>query len=642
MKRLLVTGAVLGLALGVGARAQQAKVPATAPARAVAPAKAPGPHDWPTVGNDPGSMKYSPLTQITPENVTQLATAWSYDMGVPAAGYTITPIVIGNVMYLPIQGTIIVALQADSGKELWKYDLKSLKDLGPNPSAGGRGISYWSGTGRIAPRIVIDTTNGFIVQLDARTGEPIPGPAGMINLATGVTEKFGGGYSTNTPPAIYKNLAIIAARTGEQGRYGLPGDPRAFDLLTGKEVWRFHVVPHPGDENFGTWGLNGWQDRRGPGVWVPMTVDPVNDLVLIPLGNATDQNYGGNRPGENLYATTLLVLRASTGKRVWHQQLTHHDIYDWDVNCPPALIEATIDGKKIPAVAQMTKQGMLFMFNRLTGEPLFGMEERPVPRFDAPGDQAWPTQPFPVKPAGLTRDGMTRKEISKISPEAEKYCTELFDKSVNMGPYTPYGMLPSLVFPGSEGGGSWAGVAADPTRGLVFLNTRHLGVIAQLQSSMSSGVLPSFGKQKVPTNFYVDPQGYPCNAPPWSELVAVSTATGDIVWRTPLGEYPELKAKGILNTGTAVNDGGPIATASGLVFIGATTDFGFRAFDAKTGKELWRATLPEDSLMTPLTYQGGNGKQFVVTVAGGGDAAFHIPAKPSPGPNATVVAFALK
>jgi glucose dehydrogenase len=640
MKRLLLLGAIIGVGLGVGLRAQNVAKPSAK--ASASPAKAPGPNDWPTVGNDPGSMKFSALTQITPENVTQLMTAWTYDMGVPASGYTITPIVIGNVMYLPIQGTIIVALQADSGKELWKHDLKTLKGLGPNPSAGGRGISYWSGTTRVAPRIVIDTTDGFIVQLDARTGEPIPGPAGMINLATGVTEKFGGGYSTNTPPAIYKNLAIIAARTGEQGRYGLPGDPRAFDLLTGKEVWRFHVVPHPEDEHFGTWGLNGWQDRRGPGVWVPMTVDPVNDLVLIPLGNATDQNYGGNRPGENLYATTLLVLRASTGKRVWHQQLTHHDIYDWDVNCPPALIEATINGKKIPAVAQMTKQGMLFMFNRLTGEPLFGMEERPVPRFDAPGDQAWPTQPFPVKPTGLTRDGMTRKEVSKISPEAEKYCTELYDKSVNMGPYTPYGMLPSLVFPGSEGGGSWAGVASDPARGLVFLNTRHLGVIAQLQTSMSSGVLPSFGKQKVPTNFYVDPQGYPCNAPPWSELVAVSTSTGDIVWRTPLGEYPDLKARGILNTGTAVNDGGPIATASGLVFIGATTDFGFRAFDAKTGKELWKATLPDDSLMTPLTYQGGNGKQFVVAVAGGGDAAFHIPAKPSPGPNATVIAFALK
>ena len=314
-----------------------------------------------------------------------------------------------------------------------------------------------------------------------------------------MTEKFGGGYSTNTPPAIYKNLAIIAARTGEQGRYGLPGDPRAFDLLTGKEVWRFHVVPQPGDENFGTWGLNGWQDRRGPGVWVPMTVDPVNDLVFIPLGNATDQNYGGSRPGrESLcddaaraarvdrQARLALAADASRHLRLGRELSAGADRGDHQ------------DGKKVPAVAQMTKQGMLFMFNRLTGEPLFGMEERPVPRFDAPGDQAWPTQPFPVKPTGLTRDGMTRKEVSKISPEAEKYCTDLFDKSVNMGPYTPYGMVPSLVFPGSEGGGSWGGVAADPDAGLVFVNTRHLGVIAQLQTSTSSGVLPSFGKQKVP------------------------------------------------------------------------------------------------------------------------------------------------
>jgi len=213
---------------------------------------------------------------------------------------------------------------------------------------------------------------------------------------------------------------------------------------------------------------------------------------------------------------------------------------------------------------------------------------------------------------------------------------------VNMGPYTPYGMLPSLVFPGSEGGGGWGGVSANPALGLVFVNTRHLGVIGQLQSSTSSGVLPSFGKQKVPTTFYTDPQGYPCNAPPWSELVAVSSTTGDIVWRTPLGEYPELTAKGVLNTGTAVNDGGPIATASGLVFIGATTDYGFRAFDAKSGKELWKATLPDDALMTPLTYQGANGKQYVATVAGGGDAAFHIPAKPSPGGNAMLIAFALQ
>jgi glucose dehydrogenase len=623
MKRSLLVVIALGLVLGAGVAAQHQ-------------------NDWLTVGNDPGGMKYSPLTQITPANVTRLTKAWTYDTGAPASGYTITPIVINNVMYLPIQGSTIVALKADTGTELWKFDLKTLPGIAPNPSAGGRGISYWPGTPQTGPRIVIATTNGFLVQLNAKTGAPVPGPAGMINLSTGVMEKFGGTYSTNMPPALYKNLAIIAARTGEQGRYGLPGDPRAFDLLTGKEVWRFHVVPQPSDENFGTWGLNGWQDRRGPGVWIPMSVDPVNDLVFIALGNATDQNYGGSRPGENLYATSLLALQASTGKRKWHFQVTHHDVYDWDLSSPPALIDAVKDGNPVPAVAQMTKVGMLFMFNRLTGEPLFGIEERPVPRFDAPGDQAWPTQPFPLKPVGLTRDSMTRKEVSKISPEAQKYCTELFDKSVNMGPYTPYGMLPSLVFPGSEGGGGWGGVAGSPSLGLVFVNTRHLGVIAQLQASMSSGVLPSFGKSKVPTNFYVDQQGYPCNAPPWAELVAVSTSTGDIVWRTPLGEYPELTAKGIMGTGTAVNDGGPIATAGGLVFIGATSDYGFRAFDGKTGKELWKATLDNDVLMTPLSYLGANGKQYVAAVAGGGDAAFHIPARTAEPVNALVVAFAIQ
>jgi quinoprotein glucose dehydrogenase len=596
--------------------------------------------DWATVGNDPGGSKFSALTQITPANVSRLAKAWTYDLGIPANGYTSTPIVIGNVMYLPVR-TTVVALKADAGTELWKTDVKSIGGLGPNPAISGRGISYWPGDGRQGPRIVIATTNGFLVQLDAKTGTPIQGPAGAVNLGAGVMDKFGGTYAMNTAPAIYKNLAIIGGRTGEAGRYGVPGDPRAIDLLTGKEVWRFHVVPYVGEENFGTWGLNGWQDRRGPGIWVPMTVDVPNDLVFVPLGNATDQNFGNSRPGENLYATSLLALQASTGKRKWHFQMTHHDIYDWDLASPPALFDFTKNGQTIPAVAQMTKIGMLYMFNRLTGEPLFPIEERPVPRFDAPGDQAWPTQPFTTKPAGLTRDSMTRSEVSKISPAAEKYCTEVFDKSVNAGPYTPYGMVPSLVFPGSEGGGGWGGAATNPTLGLVFVNTRHVGVIAQLQSSMSSGVLPSFAKQKVPTNFYVDEQGYPCNVPPWSEIIAVNAVTGDVAWRTPLGEYPELTAKGIKNTGTAVNDGGPIATAGGLVFIGATADFGFRAFDAKTGKELWRATMPDDVLMTPLTYQGANGKQFVAAVASGGDATFHIPAKPAPRPNATVVAFTL-
>jgi len=600
--------------------------------------------DWSAVGHDPGGTKFSSLTQVTPDNVSQLAVAWTYDTGDPATGrgYSITPLVINDVMFLPVRGSVIVALQADSGRELWTSDLADLDGIGPNPSAGTRGISYWPGTAGVAPRVVIATANGFLVQLDAATGAPVSGPAGLVDLGVGVMEDIGGGtYSLNMPPAIYRNSAIVAARTGEQGRYGVPGDPRAFDLVTGEELWRFHVVPRPGEENFSTWGVNGWQDRRGPGIWSPVTVDVENGLVFFPMGNATDQNFGGHRPGENLYAGTLLVLDANTGERRWHFQHTHHDIFDYDTSSPPALIEATRNGQRVPAVAQMTKQGLLFIFDRLTGEPLFGVEERPVPYVDSPGDSAWPTQPFPLHPADLTRGGMTRDEVSRISPEAEAYCTELYDKAVQMGPFTPYGMLPSLVFPGSEGGGGWGGVATNPNLDLVFVNTRHLGVIAQLQSSTSSGVLPSFGKSKIPTNFYVDPDGYPCNAPPWAELVAVSTATGDVVWRTPLGEYPELAARGIRNTGTASNHGAPIATASGLLFIGSTLDFGFRAFDARTGRELWKATLDNDVVMTPLTYQGGNGRQYVAVVSSGGQAEFHLPRRTEPAPNAKVVVFAL-
>ena len=512
------TMAALAFAAGIGA-ALHAQTPAG---------------DWAYVGYDAGGSKYSPLTQITPANVASLATAWTYDLG-SRSDFSMTPLAVNNVLYFPF-GSNIIALKADAGTELWKFDMKTVTELGGiTPSAGGRGISYWPGSGQQGPRIIVGVAQGYILQLNAKTGQPIPGPERVINLGAGIMDEVGGGaYRINTPPALYRNLAIIAGETGESGRYGEPGDPRAFDLLTGKEVWRFHVVPHAGEENFGTWGLNGWQQRKSAGVWVPMAVDVANDLVFIPTGNATDQNFGNGRPGENLYATTLLALRASTGKRVWHFQITHHDIYDWDVSSQPSLFEATKNGQRVPAVAQMTKLGLLFTFNRLTGEPLWGVEERPIPRLDTPGDQAWPTQPFPLHPTGLTRDSMTRTEISKISPEAEKYCTELFDKAVNMGPYTPYGMVPSLVFPGSEGGGGWGGVATSQSLGLTFVNPRHLAVIGQL--SQSSGVLPSFSKSKIPTTYYTDPNGYPCNQPPWSELVAVSTSTGDIVWRVPLGD----------------------------------------------------------------------------------------------------------
>jgi glucose dehydrogenase len=572
--------------------------------------------DWPNVGNDPGGMRFSSLTQITPANVSKLVRAWTYDIGEPGGGFRgteATPIVVNGIMYFSTPGGKEVALNAATGAEVWKYDLKGVTATGRGAKYG---VSYWPGDGKAAPRVIVATTDGLLIQLDARTGQLFKnvGDNGVVDLKVGMVEKYGGGYTPGATPAIYKNLAIISPTTGEQGRYGIAGDPRAFDLQTGKEVWRFHTVPQPGEPEFPSWGVDGWQDRRGPGSWVPLTVDTANGLVFVALGNATDQNYGGSRPGKNLFACSLIALDANTGKLKWYYQTTHHDIYDWDVNSPPTLIEVTKDGKKVPAVAQSTKIGLLFILDRLTGKAIFGDEERPIPPTDAPGDQASPTQPFPLKPAPISRIAMTRDEVSKISPETEKTCKEQYDKAVQMGPYTPYGMMPSLVFPSSEGGGSWSGASFDPSLGYIFVNTRSVGTLAKLNPTTSSGLLPSYAKQKIP---FEDQNGYPCSAPPWGELMAVSAATGDIVWRVPLGEYKELTAKGIPKTGTP-NAGGPIITAGGVLFIGATADLMFRAFDPKTGNELWSTQLENSAVNTPITYSAGGGKQYVAVWAGGG------------------------
>jgi len=572
--------------------------------------------DWPVVGGDPGSTRYSKLAQITPANVSKLKRAWTYDMGDPAGGFRgaeETPIVIRGLMYFSTPGGRVVALDGATGKEAWAYELK---DIGSKGKGAKYGVTYWPGDAQTGPRIVVATTDGLLIQLDAKTGRLYKdfGKAGVVDLKAGMVEKFNNsGYTPGATPAIYKNLAILSPTTGEQGRYGIAGDPRAFDLQTGKEVWRFHTVPLPGEPNFGTWGLDGWQDRRGPGAWVPMTVDEANGLVFIALGNPTDQNFGGSRPGMNLYATSIIALEADTGKLRWYYQMTHHDLFDWDANAPPTLIEISRDGKKIPAIAQSTKQGLMFIFDRLTGKPLFGDEERPAPPTDAPGDAAWPTQPFPLKPPPISRIGMTREEVSKISPETEKTCKAQYDKAVQAGPNTPYGMMPSLVFPSSEGGGNWAGASFDPQLGLIFVNTRSVGTIARLNPSVSSGVLPSYAKRKIP---FEDQDGYPCSAPPWGELMAINASTADIVWRVPLGEYKQLTDRGVPKTGTP-NAGGPVITAGGVLFIAATPDLMFRAFDPKTGKQLWETEMENNGVNSPLTYEVG-GKQYVSIWAGGG------------------------
>jgi quinoprotein glucose dehydrogenase len=572
--------------------------------------------NWAYPGNDPGGTKFSTLDQITPANVSQLKQAWVYKVDEPAGGFSgweVTPLVINGVMYVSTPGGKLLALNAANGTKVWEFDAKSVN---PQANFAPRGITYWPGDATMAPAIVATLTNGYLIQVDLKTGKLIEhnGKPWVVDLHQGIPAKYGTRYSIDALPAIYKNLAIVIPSTGEQGRYGYPGDPRAFNLDTGEQVWDFHTVPQPGEANFGTWGENGWQDRHGPGGWVPMTVDTERGLVYIPLGNATDQNYGGSRPGKDLYAASLICLNAETGKLVWYQQLTHHDVFDWDVNGPPTLLTVKKDGVEIPAVAQTDKNGLMFIFNRVNGDPVFGMEERPVMASDAPGEKSWPTQPFPVKPGPISRISMTRSEVTHISPEATKSCLAQYDKAVQAGPDTPYLMEPSLSFPSSEGGPSWSGASFDPKLGYIIVNTRDLGTMAVLQPTKSSGVLDSYAKRKIP---FDDPEGYPCSAPPWGELMAINANTGDFAWRVPLGEYKELKARGIPDTGTP-NAGGPILTAGGVGFIGATVDFTFRAFDPKTGKTLWSAPLQGLAISTPATYMADGAQYVAATVSGGG------------------------
>jgi quinoprotein glucose dehydrogenase len=547
------------------------------------------------------------------------------------------------VLYYP-SGTKVLAVDGDTGQQVWAADLTALVPLPPdggvNPArpasfkprgapaakagflnvgtSAKYGVAYWPGTGKIGPRIVMATSAGYLLQLDAKTGALIKefGNGGVVDLRVGVMEKLNlSDYTPGALPTVYKNYAVVTPRTSENGRYGTPGDPRAFDLVTGKMVWRFHVIPQPGEPNFGDWGLNGWQDRRGAGSWVPLTVDPANNMVFMATGNATDQDFGGTRPGSNLYSTSLLALDGDTGKLRWWFQTTHHDIYDWDLNAPPVLSEMTdAAGARRQAIAQTTKNGYLFVLDRLTGKPILPIEERRIPPTDTPGEQAWSTQPVPLKPAPLSRVSLTRDEVANLSPESHKFCLDIYDHVVQMGEGTPYGMVPSLVFPSSTGGAHNTGAAFDPNTNVLFVPVEDLGTIAMLTPALSAGKFETLSKSKIP---FTDQNGYPCSTPPWGELMAINAATGDYLWRAPIGEYKELSAKGVPATGQPPT-GGVIVTGGGVLFMGATQDRMFRAIDPKTGKIVWSAELPGAGSSTPLTYQGKSGKQYVAILTAGG------------------------
>jgi glucose dehydrogenase len=600
-----------------------------------------GQNDWPVYGHDPGGMRYSPLKQIDAKNVMKLQPAWTYDTSAGTADppspqgaakrnsarlSETTPLVIGDVMYMSTAYGWLLALDPATGKEIWKYRSPA--------TPAYRGIAYWPGDKQLPAQVVFGTTNGLLVSVNAKTGEPVPGfgKEGIVNLRAGVADKYPDKtYGLSSPPAIYKNLIITGSHLQESPALGPWGDIRAWDIRSGKLVWTFHTVPRPGEPNHEVWEGDQWIDKSGVNSWGLMTVDVQHGMVFVPLGTPTNDYWGGDRKGQDLYGSSLVALDAETGKMKWYFQTTHHDNWDYDLTAPPVLIEVAHEGKKIPAVAEISKQCLLFILDRITGKPIYGVEERAVSRDNpTPGDENWPTQPFPLKPPPLGRTSFRPEEISTVTPEHEKFCKALLESdggAMTGDLYAQYGPKLRVVFPSFLGGANWGGGSFDPKLGYLFVSAQDLGGIFKLVKNVDGTEWVRQGPALSPASRFWEPATFwPCQQPPWGELSAVNVNTGEIAWRVPLGEYDELTAKGVPKTGTP-NIGGTIVTAGGLVFVGGTLDNKFRAFDSSTGKELWVTKLEAAAHAVPITYQAKNGKQYVAIMASG-DSYLGDPIKP--------------
>jgi len=613
--------------------------------------------DWPIYTRDLAGTRYSPLAQIDAQNVSKLTQAWSRKLRGTSGNAVaeVTPIVIDDVMYLPASDRIL-ALEADTGREIWSYEL-------PPGQTPERGVAYWPGDRTNPPRLIFTTGSSImsspvavkgaaepihkLMALNARTGKVDPGfgKEGEVDLAVGYAGV----------PTIYKNVVMLGAAVPEMP-VGMPGDTRAYDASTGKKLWEFHSVPRPGEVGHDSWLNDGWKGRSGVNIWgFYLTVDEQRGIVYMPFGGPAANYYGGDRPGADLFGNSLVAVDALTGKYKWHFQAVHHDIWDSDLPPAPGLVDIVKDGKKIPALAEVGKTGWMFILDRVTGKPVFGVEERPVPKGDVPGEWYSPTQPFPVKPPPLARVAFSKEDIvtaQDTTPEHAKACLELYEKEhglYNDGPFTPWpyheaGSPPksAIQFPGMTGGVNWGGTATDPNSGYVFLQSHDNSLVGWMEKTQPGAY---YGRGTEGSNLPFDrgsivgPGPYhsfsvtmtgidgqvgvwPCQKPPWARLIAVNANTGEIAWQVPLGLVEGLP-KDKQNAGAA-GSAGPMVTAGGLVFIGATTDRRFRAFASKTGQELWVAKLDKNANANPMTYQGKN-KQYVAVVATDSLVVFALP-----------------
>ena len=669
--------------------------------------------DWPSYLGDKARSHYSPLKQINAKNVNQLKVAWTYQSGGERpdgrSQIQCSPIIVDGVLYGTSPELVLFAINAATGKELWRYS--PLAGGGDHQALGvNRGVVYWADG---EDRRILYTAGSTLHAVNAKDGKSIStfGDGGRVDIREGLGRDASKLYVIATTPGIvYRDLLILGSRVSEGPGPAAPGHIRAYDIRTGKMAWVFRTIPHPGEVGYETWPADAWKYIGGANSWAGTALDEKRGIVFVPTGSAAFDFWGGNRIGQNLFANCLIALDANTGKRLWHYQFVHHDVFDRDPPAPPNLLTVQHNGKSVDAVAQVTKSGHVFVFNRETGEPLFPIEERTVPKSDLQGESTWPTQPIPLKPAPFARQLFSADEITDISPESRKM---VLDKFVKLRPHALY-MPPSregtIIFPGFDGGAEWGGAAVDPHAGILYVNANEMPwILTMVETKPRGGATLSNGQQiygqicatchgvnrsgdparafpslekiaeklkkpdiiqllntgrgmmpsvaflsteqkeavagfllgEIPAsragdqpaesgndalisepythtgyNRWLDTNGYPAVKPPWGTLNAIDLNTGEYVWRTPLGEFPELTARGIPPTGTE-NYGGPVVTAGGIIFIAASKDEMFRAFDQKTGKILWQTKLPAAGYATPATYMV-NGQQFVVIACGGG------------------------